>query len=144
MDVAKKRETLREKLNLLKTAQNNTIRTNHIKTRIDKLQQNSRCMLFDDRDQRVNHIRECNKLVQKVYKTRQDWVGKVIHWELCKKLKFDHMNKWYNPESVLENEMHKLLRNFEIQMDHLISTTRLSNNQYEKQNLLNSGLCCPG
>ena len=32
-------------------------------------------------------------------------MGKGIHWELCKKLKFDHSNKRYmhNPESVLEN-----------------------------------------
>ena len=36
--------------------------------------------------------------------------------KLCKKLKFDHMNKWYmhNPESVLENETHLLLWDFEI------------------------------
>ena len=48
---------------------------------------------------------------------------KVIHWELCKKFKFDHTNKWYihNPESVLENERDKILWDFEIQMDHLIS-----------------------
>ena len=56
-------------------------------------------------------------------KTRHDWVGKVIHWELCKKLKFDHANKWcmHNSESVQENEMHKLLGDFEIQTDHIIS-----------------------
>ena len=55
--------------------------------------------------------------------TRHDWVGKLIHWELCKKLIFDHMNKWYmhNPKSVLEDDTHKLLRDFEIQTDHLIS-----------------------
>ena len=41
--------------------------------------------------------------------TRHDWVGKVIHWELCQKLKFDHTNKWYmqNQESTLENETKK-------------------------------------
>ena len=46
----------------------------------------------------------------------------MIHWELCKKFKFDHMNRWYmhNPESVLKNETHKILYDFEIQMDHLI------------------------
>ena len=46
-------------------------------------------------------------------------MGKVIHWELSKKLKFDYTNKWYmhNPESVLENEMHKFLWDFEIQTD---------------------------
>ena len=36
------------------------------------------------------------------------------------------MNKWYlhNPASVLENETHKLLWDFEIQTDHLISAKR--------------------
>ena len=50
-------------------------------------------------------------------------VGKVIHWELCKKLKFDHTNKWHrhNLESVLKNETHNFLLDFEIQTDHLIS-----------------------
>ena len=57
-----------------------------------------------------------------MYKTRHNYVGKVIHWELSKKLKFDDTNKWYmhKPESVLENEMHKVLCDFEIQTDHLI------------------------
>ena len=42
---------------------------------------------------------------------RHDWVIKVIHWEICKKFKFDHTNKWYidNPAHVLENDTHKLL-----------------------------------
>ena len=26
---------------------------------------------------------------------RHDWVKKIIHWELCKELTFDHSNKWY-------------------------------------------------
>ena len=88
-------------------AQNNAIRTNHIKSRIDKMQQNSRCSLCGERDETINHIiSECSKLAQKEYKTRHDWVGKLIHWELYKKFKFDHLNKWYmhNPASVLENE----------------------------------------
>ena len=82
-----------------------------IKERIDMRQQNSRYRLCGDRDEMINHIlSKCSKLAQKEYKTRHDWVGKVIHWELCKKLKFDHMNKWYmhNPEPVLENETYKL------------------------------------
>ena len=45
---------------------------------------------------------------------------------MCKKLKFNHTNKWYmlNPASVLENDTHKLLWNFDIQTDHLISARR--------------------
>ena len=66
----------------------------------------------------------CSQLAQKEYKTWHDWVGKVIHWELCKRLKLDNSTKWHmhKPESVLENETHKILWNFEIQMDHLILT----------------------
>ena len=51
---------------------------------------------------------------------------KVIHWELCKKFKFDHTNKWYihNPAPVSENYSHKLLWDFDIQTDHLIPARR--------------------
>ena len=51
----------------------------------------------------------CDKLAQKEYKSRHDWVRKMIHWELCKRLKFNHNSKWYihEPESVQENEMPK-------------------------------------
>ena len=71
------------------------------------MQQNSRCRLCDDKDETINHVKsKYNKLVQKEYKTSHDWVGKVILMELCKKLKFDHTNKWYilNPGSFLKNE----------------------------------------
>ena len=55
-----------------------------------------------DRDETVNHIiREHNKLSLKEYESRHGWVGKSIHWELCKGLKFNHADKWYmhKPES---------------------------------------------
>ena len=68
-------------------------------------------------------ISEYNRLEQKEYKTRHTHMGKVIYQELCKKLKFDYTNKWYmhNPESILENETHKVLWDFEIQTDLQIS-----------------------
>ena len=75
-------------------AQDGAIRTNHIKTRIGKTQQNSKCRLCGDRDETINHIiSECSKLAQKESKARHKWVGKVIPWEMCKKFKFDHANK---------------------------------------------------
>ena len=71
----------REMESLLIAAQDNAIRTNHIKARIDKTQQNSKCRLCGDRDETINHIiSKCIKLAQKEYKKRHDWVGKVIHW----------------------------------------------------------------
>ena len=44
-------------------------------------------------------------------------MGMVIHWELCKKLKFDRTSKRYmhDPASVLEV--------FDLQIGHLISVT---------------------
>ena len=117
----------RETESLLIAAQDNAVRTNHIKARIDKTQQNSKCRLCDDRDETINHIiSQCSKLAQREYKARHDWVGKVIHWKICKKCKFDHTNKWYmyNPAPVLENDTHKLLLDFNIQTDHLIPARR--------------------
>ena len=87
------------------------------------MQQNSKYRLCSDRDEMITHIiSKCSKLAQKEYKTRHNWVGKVIYWELCKKFKFDHTNKQYrhNPASALENETHKLLWDFDIQTDQLM------------------------
>ena len=125
----------RETESLLMAAQNCAIRTNHIKARIDKTQQNSKCRLCGDRDETLNHIiSECSKLAQKEYKARHGWVGKVIHWEMCKKFRFDHANKWYkhNPAQVLENNTHKLLWDFDIQTDHLKIDTSLFNTLHYK------------
>ena len=53
-------------------------------------------------------------------------MGKVIHWELCKRMKFDHITKEYmdKTESVWENEMHKILWHFETKTNYLIPTRR--------------------
>ena len=108
-------------------AKNSAIRTNPIKAKIDKTQQNSKYRLCGDGDETVNHIiNECSKLAQKEYKARHDWVSKVIHWDMCKEFKFDHANKWYmhNPAPVLDNDTHALLLDFNIQTDHQITARR--------------------
>ena len=108
LDMAKKgklSETQTE--SLLIAAQNNAKRTNYVRAKIDKTQQNSKSMLCDERDETMNHINECCKLAQKEYKSRHDWVRKMIHRELCKKLEFDQTNKWYmhNPEWDVQNSL---------------------------------------
>ena len=48
----------------------------------------------------------------------------------CKRLKFDHTTKWYmhKHESILKNEMHKILWDyFETQIDYLIPARRPDN-----------------
>ena len=57
----------RETESLLTVAQDSALRTNHIKARIDKTQQKSKCRLCGDRDETINHIiSECSKLAQRV------------------------------------------------------------------------------
>ena len=78
-------------------------------------------------DETINHIlSDYSKLVPKEYKARHDLVGQVIHWEMCMTFKFDHTNKWYlhNPAPILENNTQKLLWDFNIQTDHLITARR--------------------
>ena len=43
-------------------------------------------------------------------------MGKVSNWELCKQLKYDHADKWYQYKlvSVLDNETDKILQDFKI------------------------------
>ena len=69
----------------------------------------------------------------------------MIQWEICKKFKFDHSNKWYthNPAFVLENDTHKFLWDFDIHANHLISARRsdLINNQPQKKKKKKKRIC---
>ena len=48
----------------------------YVKARINKNQQNRKCKFCGDRDNLIKS--ECSKLTQREYKTRHDWVEKVI------------------------------------------------------------------
>ena len=53
-----------------------------------------KCGSCGDRDETINYIiSEVRKLAQREYKTRNDWMGKAIHWELEKKLKSNYTTK---------------------------------------------------
>ena len=114
----------RETISLLITEQN-VMRTNYIKAKIDDMQNNSKGRLCEKSDETVNHlISEYSNLAQKEYKNRHDWVGKVIHRKLCKRLKLDQAEKWYKNQNVWENETQKILWDFEIQTNHPILTRK--------------------
>ena len=54
---------------------------------------------------------------------QNDLMAKMIYWNLCKNVKIDSTKKLYmqDPESVLENVTDKIIWDFDIQTDHLIS-----------------------
>ena len=60
-------------------AQEQTIRTNAIKAKIDKTQAESKCRLCGKVDETVRHtVCESPMLLQREYKKRHDWVGRKI------------------------------------------------------------------
>ena len=60
------------------------IRTNNIKAKIDKTQENSKCKISGKAKESVKHVLSKCKLAQKEYK-RHDWFRMKIHWEICRK-----------------------------------------------------------
>ena len=107
-------------------AQNQNIRTNLIKARIDKSQGDSLCRVCRKVNESIDHIvSDCSKLAEK-YKRRHDNVRKIVHWKLARKCNSEAGDNWYEhePESVLENEDYETLCDFSIQTNHVIEAQR--------------------
>ena len=113
---------------LLIAAQDQALRTNYIKHKIDKVPGSSPlCRLCRSHNETTDHILNgCPKLSQTEYKARHDKVSVAVHWSLCKEYGFDHSSKWYEhrAEKVLENDDVKLLWDFHVQSDHVIEHCR--------------------
>ena len=117
----------RETESLVVAAQNQSIRANLVKARVNKNQGDSLCRVCRKVDESIDHIASsCSKLAQKEYKRRHDNLEKIVHWKLAKKCNFEARDKWYEhkPESVLENEDYKISWVFSIQTDHVIEAWR--------------------
>ena len=105
----------RETKSLIVAAQNQSIRTNLVKAKVDKSEGDSLCRVCRKVDESIDHIVSgCSKLAQKEYKRRHDNLGKTVHWKLARKCNFEGGDKWYEHEleHVLENEDYKILSSF--------------------------------
>ena len=112
---------------LILAAQEQAVRTNVIKAKIDNTQEQSKCRMCGEKDETVNHlISECSKMAQREYKRRHDWVGRRVHWDVCRKYGIEVKDKWYQhePGSVIENDKCKILWDFTVQTDHIIQARR--------------------
>ena len=84
----------RETENLIVATKNQSIRTNLVKTKIDKSQEDSLCRVCRKVGESIDHIVSgCSKLAQKEYKRRLDNLGKIVHWKLARKCKFEAGDK---------------------------------------------------
>ena len=117
----------RETEGLLVVPQNESIRTNLVKAKIDKSQGDSLCRVCRKVDESIDDIISgCSKVAQKECKRRHNNLEKKVHWKLARKCNVEAGDKWYEhgPESVLENEDYKMLWDFSIQTDHVIEVWR--------------------
>ena len=107
VDLVKKRKPYDRNWISSNSSTKKATRTNHIKERINKTWQKSRCRLCGDRDVTINHIiSECSKFPQKEYKTRYNWLGKVIYCKLCQKFNFDNSKKGIWQPNISPGEWH--------------------------------------
>ena len=92
--------------------QTQSLRTNAIKAKIDKGQDDLNCRMCKQSEETVCHITsQCPKLAQKEYKRRHDCVARSLHWNICKQNAIEYCRKWFEhqPDSVIETEQVKIL-----------------------------------
>ena len=92
---------------LIIAAQDQALRTNAIKYKIDKTGETPLCRVCKEKPETARHIvSACPKLAQEEYKKRHDKVALRIHWELAKKHNIEHAEKWYDhiPAAVAETD----------------------------------------
>ena len=87
----------------------------------------NKCRLCGTHVENVLHIVSgCTSLAQKEYKRRHDKYCLNIHWALCKKYEVKVCKRWYEHkvESVIENDIVKILWDVYIQVDRQIEHRR--------------------
>ena len=120
-------ELKKETEGLLTAAQDQALRTNAIKVKIDKQEGDPTCRMCKAKEESVGHlVSECSKLAQTEYKGRHDKVATAVHWSLCEKYGIERAERWYKhrAEAVVETERVKILWDFNIQTDHVIQHRR--------------------
>ena len=86
---------LKRKTESLISAQDQCISINIIKRKTDGTRNDPKCRMCKANDETITHIiSECPKLLQKEYKRQHDWMGKTVHWDICKKKAFNVPDKW--------------------------------------------------
>ena len=108
-------------------------------------QQNNKRRLCGERDEIINLIvSECSKLAQE-YKTRHNKMGNVIHWDCAKGwILTVFPNGIYTNQNLPKKMKHKILRDFETQIDYLIPPRRLALvlMDKKKEDLSFTWFCC--
>ena len=80
----------RETESLIVATQNQSIRTNLVKAKIDKSQKDTLCRLCKKADESIDHVVSgCSKFAQKEYQRRHGNLCRIAHWKLARKCNFE-------------------------------------------------------
>ena len=93
---------------MLFAAQEQALRTNSVKEKIDKQLVSPRCRLCGTKDETVMHlVSGCPMLAQKQYKRRNNNVARRVHLEFCKKHGLESSETWYEhtPAYIVHNDV---------------------------------------
>ena len=104
-------ELKKETEGFLIAAQDQALRTNAIKAKIDKVTEDNKCRLCKEKSETIDHlISSCSKIAQADDKERHNKVASMLHWNLCKKYHLPAIEKWWehNVEKVLQNDEVKI------------------------------------
>ena len=113
----RKGDLKKETEGMITAVQDQALRTNAIKAKVEKQNLSPLCRMCGEKDESMQHlVGECSKLAQTEYKHRHD-VARMIHWNIAHSYRLDVSNKWYEhkPQGVNENNHVKLLWDFNIQ-----------------------------
>ena len=117
----------RQTESLIIAAQDQALRTNYRKARIEHSRESALCRMCKTKDETVTHIiSECSKMAQTEYKGRHDRVAAAVHWSILKAHGLPHTQSWYEhrAEKVVENEDVKVLWDFNVFVDKFIEARR--------------------
>ena len=73
---------------LIVAAQNQSIRTNLVKAKTDKSQEDSLCRMCRKVDESIDYIVSGGSKLAQEYKRRHDNLGKIVHGKLARKRNF--------------------------------------------------------
>lgn len=117
----------RETEALLVAAQDQALRTNYRKAKIEHSGTSPLCRMCKKKNETVDHlVSACEKMAQTEYKARHDRVATALHWSICKKIDTETTEQWYRhrADTVVENGKYKLLWDLDIQTRKVISARR--------------------
>ena len=127
-DLLRKGRLETETEGLITAAQDQALRENSVKHRINKQDIAATGRMCGQREETVGYVvAECTVLAQKYYKNwRHDKIAQVIQWCLCEMFGFERNEKWYihTPKRVLGSERYKMLWEFSIQTDYPVGANK--------------------